>query len=270
MTLRMHALPLCLFLASPLVYATNIDLMSAGNSGSAVANQGGTFLVQQISPQSTGTGVIDSFLRIQQTGQERGYNTDVTPPPLDDKAGNFTHSLLLSDVPIVTINGVQYRQFLLDINQNGNELLSLNQIQIFQSNGDATYTSLTEAAPSTDAEILFGAGVNQVFEMNATNLAIDSAARTEIELNYALNAGSGSGDMFLYVPDSDFSTAYSNVILFSQFGSPRGTYESNDGFEEWAVLQGSTTTSSVPEPASIILLGTFLCGLGLRFKRRAA
>lgn len=263
-----HLLPLCFLLASPAVYASNIDLTSAGSSGSAAAGTGGTFLVFQTDPQSTGTGVIDSFLRIQQTGQERGYNTDASSPPLDDKAGTFTHSLLLSDVPIVTINGVQYREFLLDINQNGNELLSLNQIQIFQSNGDATYTSLTEASASTDAEIQFGPGVNQVFEMNATNLAVNDPNRTEIELNYALNAGSGSGDMFLYVPDSDFSGSLSNVILFSQFGSPRGTYSSNDGFEEWAV-RTNVTTSAVPEPSSILLLGTILCGLGARFKRRA-
>ena len=42
-------------------------------------------------------------------------------------------------MPIVTIrNGVQYREIYLDINQTGaNPLLSLNQLQIFQTNGDA-------------------------------------------------------------------------------------------------------------------------------------
>jgi hypothetical protein len=83
-----------------------------------VADLGGNFIVQQISASSTGTGVINSFLRVQATGQERGYNTDVTPPPLDDKAGNFTRVLGLSDIPTVTIGGVVYRQFLLDINQS--------------------------------------------------------------------------------------------------------------------------------------------------------
>ena len=37
----------------------------------------------------------------------------------------FTHDLLLTSVPIVTIGGVQHREFLLDMNQLGGQPASL-------------------------------------------------------------------------------------------------------------------------------------------------
>src|SRR5262245_32320219 len=62
-----------------------------GSPPTLTAAIGGSFTVQQIQPQSTGTGFIDSFLRIQQNGFERGYNTNIGTP-LDDKGGSFTHA----------------------------------------------------------------------------------------------------------------------------------------------------------------------------------
>src|SRR5437899_1740853 len=94
--------------------AETIDLTSVGSSGTI---NGGLF--QQTSTQPTGTGVIDSFVRIQNNGTEQGYNTSARPVQFDEKTDpNYTRPLLLSSVPVVNINGVNYRQFLLDINQN--------------------------------------------------------------------------------------------------------------------------------------------------------
>ena len=244
---------------------TIIDLTTAGATSTQTADIGGSFTVTQISPQSTGTGVIDSFLRIQQNGEERGYNTS-TGTPLDDKSGTFTRALSLSEIPIVNLGGTDYYQFMLDINQNGTELLSLNQIQIFQSTTDPTgYTSLTEATAGSDALISF-AGATEVFRMDSL------ANNYEIKMDYSLNSGSGSGDMFLYVLKSSFTGAGDFVVLFSQFGAPPGSWSSNDGFEEWAVLKssitqcvsGDCTINATPEPASLLLLGT---GLGLVARR---
>ena len=67
--------------------------------------------------QSTGTGVIDSFLGFRTGGTEDGYNTSLSQPPSTTNGGVFTRALLLTEVPIITIAGVDYRQFLLDINQ---------------------------------------------------------------------------------------------------------------------------------------------------------
>ena len=158
----------------------------------------------QIDPQSTGTGVIDSFVRIQQTGNESGYNTDISTfgTPLNTMGGGFTTPLLLADVPIVMIDGVAYREFLLDINQTlPGALLSLNQIQIFQSAAPLG----NETVSATTTPVISFAGATEVFRMNTGAYTGTGGGGTTIQLNYALNAGSGSGDMFLYVLNSSFT-----------------------------------------------------------------
>jgi hypothetical protein len=242
---------------------TIIDLTTAGAQSTQAAAIGGTFLVQQIQPQSTGTGFIDSFLRIQQDGSERGYNTNIGTP-LDDKGGSFTHALLLSDVGVTNIGGTNFYHFVLDINQNGDGLLSLNQIQIFRAATDTLHTGLIEGSLGSASLISF-AGATEVFRMN--NTANPSAY--EIQMDYTLNSGSGSGDMNLFVNKAfvDAAGGGNYLILYSQFGSPSGAYASNAGFEEWWNLR-STPTTPVPEPSAAQLLATGLLGLGLVASRR--
>jgi hypothetical protein len=234
-----------------------VNLAFAGAEQTPTAAVGGTFIVQQIDPQSTGTGVIDSFVRIKRKGGEQGYNTSLSTP-LDDLAGNFTHALQLSAVPIVNIGGVNYRQFLLDVNDStggSKELISLNQIQIFLANADTNAQSFADAGSSTTPPVIAFSNATQVFQMNAAG----NTNFTELKLDYSLNSGSGSGDMFLYVQDSLFNPAKQFVILYSQFGNPPGSNGSDAGFEEWAVLQGDTQLT--PAPSSFVLMG--LGGFGM-------
>jgi len=231
--------------------SATIDLTTAGTSGSA---NGALF--QQISPQSTGTGVIDSFLRIQANGTEQGFNNSVSEFTLDDvaKGGqNYNHDILLSHVPIVSLNGVNYYQFLLDINQSGSEahgsdLLSMYAMQIWLRGSPIT----TLSHPRGTYADLTGSGATLAWTLG------DST----VELDARLNPGSGAGDMFAYIPQSVLGTADQYVYLYSAFGIP---HESNDGFEEWAVLKGG---SSVPDGGlTILLLGSALAGLGMLRKR---
>jgi hypothetical protein len=249
-------------LVCSIAQAETINLTTAGASGSATAVVGGTYQVQQIDSQSTGTGVIDPFLRLQANGNndsEMGYNTDATPE-YDAKGGGFTTALLLSDVPIV--NGSY--QFLLDVNQtNNNPLLSLNQIQIFRAAADVGTGNETISGTAPPV-ISFGSAATEVFRMSGAGALLD-----EILLNYDLNPGSGAGDMFLYIPVATFAAATGDyVVFFSQFGTPPGANGTNDGVEEWAVLRGSTTPGPVPEPSSIVLLTSVIAGVGYSLRNR--
>src|SRR2546422_6518846 len=107
--------------------------------GSSCTINGANF--KESDPQPTGSGVIQSFVRISGTPLtiEQGYNTDFRPVQFQENTTlTFTHSLLLSSVPIVTVPGcVMCREFGLDINQlNATQisLESLDKLQIFQSN----------------------------------------------------------------------------------------------------------------------------------------
>src|SRR5262249_15406227 len=240
-----------------------LDLMSKGNAYNlAAGTAGGTSTFQQTDPQTTGTGVLDSFVRIQANGSEQGINTDAKLPdnsnPLlkDVTAGNFTHSLQIASLTTFKnpkgLPAGDYFKFVLDINQNGNNLLSLNQLQLYIT-GDKALTTLAGATKVYDLD---NAGAST--PLGSTPAATGSGPGYEIQLDYALNSGSGSGDMFFWVNksilDGQDLTKNPYLVLYSQFGTPPGAYGSNDGFEEWAAY---TSTPGVPlglpAPASLIL-----------------
>jgi hypothetical protein len=232
-------LVLVLGLAASLQAAVPLDLTI--NDATGFIN-GGYFV--QVPDQSTGTGVIQPFLHIQKNGIESGYNSD---DPQPDAVSPWTKALALDDVPVVGMGGINYRQFLLDINEDSggsNELLSLDKLSLYV--GDDPNALGTK-----------------IWDMDA-----GPDGNTWIKLDYALESGSGSGDMLAYIPDSLF-TGGSFVNLYSQFGEQGGGEKkglgSSDGFEEWAVIGPS---SPVPEPGVILAALSILCPAGLIFRRK--
>ncbi|RKY08966.1 MAG: hypothetical protein DRP66_03320 [Planctomycetota bacterium] len=220
-------------------HAVVVDLTTVGSDGHI---DGGYFM--QINPdESAGTGVFDSFVRIQGAGTEKGYNTDgAVETGYDHKQGLYTHSLLLSDIPTVAINGDEtiYREFCLDINQNNGDPFSLDTVEIYLE---------------TDGTIeLYSGFSNLIWDMDAIE---DSMVLTK----YTLNAGSGKGDVTMYIADDLFTGGGDYVYLYSEFGA---IGVADDGFEEWGIGVGGPI---IPEPTTICLLG--LGALGLLRKRRA-
>jgi SdrD B-like domain len=185
-------------------------------------------ILQQTDAQPTGTGVISSFVRMQGTGVESGYNTDARPLQFNENSSpRFTRSLRLSDVPVVVVGGVGYRQFLLDINQKSSSpLLSLDELKIFLGSSP-NLTGYDRTAGQL-------AGLAAVYDL-------DAGSDNSVLMNYALNHGSGSGDVTVLIPDRLFASATVDpfVYLYSAFGQ---TAAANAGFEEWAVLPTSGVT----------------------------
>ena len=199
------------------------------------ASTGGSAIFQNIDAapnDATGTGHIDSFLRLQSPGNsltEQGFNTNAfNPGVLNDMGGNFTRAITLNDVPTVTVDGVTYREFRLDINQQqdkGSALLTLDSLKIYIAGpGDTgTIATLSDLTNPSNTTLVFDLG---------HHVTIDTGA------------GSGHGDIAVLVPDADFANflGTSHLYLYSEFGNPNGA---NGGFEEWWV--GPTAPPPAPD-----------------------
>ena len=85
---------------------------------------------------SEGLGDLNSFVSLTYMGLggvEQGYNTDARPVEFNEaKEPAKTHSIRLSDLPVVTVNGTQYREFVLNVNQKNNARnLSVDEARVF-------------------------------------------------------------------------------------------------------------------------------------------
>jgi hypothetical protein len=230
--------------------ATIVDL-TTGDSGTV-----NDALFYFSSKQPTGTGVIDPFLRVQNDPNEQGYNTS-GGIPFDDKAGPWTHDVQFSDLKStqVVVNGASYYQLLLDVDEPGGNksLISLDSLQFFTSGtGGKTTTDLSQ--------------------LGTLRWSLDGSEDSYIMLDASRNSGSGSGDMYAYIPTSVFSGVANSdfIYMYCRFGDQAaadGTTEG--GFEEW-----SLAASPVPEVSSLFPILGLIAAAGvtkvLRRRRVAA
>jgi len=248
-------------IAIPAAQASTVDLTSY-DSGSING-----VLFNKIDEPRAGSGTLHSFLRLNSNDpEERGYNTDhryargaadleydQNPSP------NFTRSLLLSQVPTVMVDGIRYREFILDINEplaRGNDHqahnLSLDQLQIFLGNSPDLHDF-----GSAD---LWQPNTALVYDMNP------GGAQNWVEMScWPAQGGSGWADVAVFIPDAlfaDLDPSFRYLYLYSLFGAEfhdSGSGLANDGgFEEWAV---AGQANAVPEPSALLLIGAGFFGI---------
>lgn len=198
---------------------------------------------------SAGTGTFDSFVRLQNDGSEQGYNTDAKVGPTaadpvlhDVTGGTWTHSILVSDIPVVSFNGAFYWELFSDINDsNSTPQISLNDLEVY-------FTSDPELTGYD-----FGANATKQYDFSG-NIQIND-----------VNQGSGRGDLRYRIPTATIpipaNCGYKNpacatyFVLYSRWGTSGGALASDGGFEEWKVKQYPYVT--VAKTASTTFTRTF-------------
>ena len=160
--------------------------LTASLGGSCTIN--GAIFTNPNNAVHVGTGLINPFLSIQNDPVEEGFNTDAASLPLDTKRPTFTNALLVNEVGVVNIGGINYLEFLIDINEpnNASSFIKLQEFRIYTGDASAaTATNLT--------------GLNLVYDMDAG----DVTNQVNVDANFFPGSGIGV-DLYAYVPLAPF------------------------------------------------------------------
>jgi hypothetical protein len=283
--------------AAPVSAATVIDI----TTGAMRANVNGAWFIGWNPGPSTGTGLFNPFLSIQSPGNagiEHGYNHSLphTPhlvPVFDEYLAGRTRALPVADIPVVTLEGETYREFLLDAGEpsaHQKKNLEIEKLQVFLTTTPNVLTTV------------FNHGILQfpgqlIYNLDAAGLEEDCdgwGRDITVLLDGSLSSGNGSPDMKFLLPNHLFSNvdAATYVVFYTKFGKADGTFSewgvgpaggsgssnsssssSGGGATPWpSPHPGSgdpTVTAAVPEPGSVVLLlGAMYLTSGIRRQNR--
>ena len=247
--MKLSSLSTLLLAAASLFLTTGAQaaVVDLGSNGSGEVNGA---LFSAVNPHPTGTGVFDPFLTVQNSPWEQGYNSNVGD--FDTKRDpQWNHEIQFSDLQVTTVNGIAYFGFVVDINEpngGGKSTISLNGLKIFTSSTIQTNTSV-------DGSGFFNGSLGTLrYDLGDNVVLYDDQKH-----------GSGSGDITILVPVSDFAgvAATDYVYMYQRWGN---TQWSEGGFEETAILQGLTP---VPEASTIFpIIGLLAAVFSTQFVRR--
>jgi len=201
--------------------------------------------------KTTGTGVFNPFLSLQNTGEESGFN--ISTGVLNTKQeGQYTRTQRVSDLQTVVVNGSSYYSFLLDVNESNStsgSKISIDSIKIYTSNSLLTSFSSLQSSG--------------ILQFN-----IDSSQDHTL-LYDDFNSGSGQGDVAFFIPTSALAGVASNdyFYLYEKLGDTGGVFSTDSGYEKTANAPNLTFVP-IPETNALVpilaVLGVVVAGPFIR------
>jgi hypothetical protein len=204
-----------------------LDLTAAGASG---AVNGALF--DQFDGRTVGPHQLDTFTKLHARGRTaQGFNTNARPLQFqEDWSRHATHAIRVADLPTVTVNGVTYRELVLDVTQpRCSPHVSLDELRVYVS--DSPSPGRYRASTGTLG------GLTPRYDL-------DAGGDNWVKVNARLNGGNTRGDVTVYLPDAVLGGGR-YLHLYSKFG----THSSAQcGTVRWAVGKAGAVGNPTPPP----------------------
>lgn len=213
-------------------------------------------------PGTAGTGNFDTFLKLNGSPMEQGYNTSARGV-MDNVNGQWTHNLTVGDMSIVQdLTGRYLISVGMDLNEPNSAGARYQSLDSFQ-----IYVSPIGSQNTTDPTQLG----TLIYNMDAVT---DNALLLDVNRNSS--GGSGRSDLNIYLDLSLFAGAKQSdfIYFYVKMGGvgmgeapqyPNLSFQNDGGFDELRRDYSLRTVASIPEPSTALL--TVLGALAL-FRRK--
>lgn len=219
----------------------------------------------EVLPGTAGSGNFDTFLKINASPVEHGYNTSAKDV-LDNSNGPWTHDLQVGDLSLVQdLSGKYLVSLGIDLNEPNAAGAKYQSLDAFQ-----VYVSPFGSKSVTDPSMLG----TLIYNMDAIS---DNAILLDVSRNSS--GGSGRSDLNIYLDLSLFGgVKHSDYVYFyMKMGGvglgevpqyPDFDFRNDGGFDELRREYSFESISSVPEPSAVLLFGLATAGFLVRRARR--
>lgn len=219
----------------------------------------------EVLPGTAGTGNFDTFLKLNGTPVEQGYNTSARGV-MNNVDGQWTHNLTVGDMSVVQdLTGRYLLTVGMDLNEPnsaGARYQSLDAFQIYVS---------PIGSQSTNDPTQLGTLIYNMDAVRNNALLLD--------VNRNSSGGSGRSDLNIYLDLSLFAGVKQSdfIYFYVKMGGvgmgeapqyPNLSFANDGGFDELRRDYSLKTVASIPEPSTAMLVLLAATGLIARRSRR--